>query len=153
MKDFLEEHLRYELTLNENGCWLFSGGSKNGYHGTLYYKGESWQAHRLAWTLTKGEIPKDLHVLHECDVPRCVNPDHLFLGTQEDNNADMEAKGRDNYPQPGEKNGRALLTEADVLDIRSLYDRGWYQSDIAIEYKVSASAITKIVNRRTWRHI
>lgn len=153
MKEFLEEHLRYELALNEKGCWLFTGGSKNGHHGSLYYKGEPWQAHRLAWTLTKGEIPKDLHVLHECDIPRCVNPQHLFLGTQQDNNTDMEAKGRDNYPQPGERNGRALIKADDVVAIRNLYAQGKTQKEIAQQYTLSQSAVAKIVNKRTWSHI
>jgi hypothetical protein len=76
------------------GCWLWMASTKNGY-GQLYAQGKSSQyAHRVSWKEHKGQIPKGLQVLHKCDVRRCINPEHLFLGTQADNIHDMVKKGR-----------------------------------------------------------
>src|SRR5258707_5704706 len=86
--------LRYPIYIDNNGCWIFTGGSKNGFHGTLYYKGRSWRAHRLTFTLTRGEISEGQNALHEFDVGMCINPDHLFLRTQTNNVQDMSAKGQ-----------------------------------------------------------
>lgn len=150
--EMLEKELRYPIKFSGE-CWLFTGGAKNGFHGSLYYKGAPWQAHRLAFTLVKGPIPEGMKVLHSCDVGRCVNPDHLFLGTQTDNIADMDAKGRSNRPQPGEKNGRALLSESQVLEIRQLYDEGKSPLTLSETYGVSRSIIYKIGKRESWRHL
>ena len=151
--DYLRNHLRYPLDIDTSGCWIFTGGSKNGFHGSLYYEGESEQAHRLAWMLIKGKIPDGLFVLHKCDVGMCVNPDHLFLGTQEDNIADMDSKGRSNRPQLGEKNGRALISSLDVIEIRKLHSEGMIYAELARRYNLSISAIARIVTRQSWSHI
>ena len=76
-----------------NGCWLWHESGAQGY-GTLGFYGKKWLAHRLAWAAYKGTIPKGLHVLHKCDVRQCCNPDHLSLGTHQENMADMMRKGR-----------------------------------------------------------
>src|SRR5580698_5257741 len=95
-------------------CWLWQRARNHYGHGQVWFDGRLHLAHRLVWALVIGDIPNSMYVLHKCDVPACCNPDHLFLGTQQDNIADMIIKGRDNYPQLGEKNGRALINEADV---------------------------------------
>ena len=157
MKDvyeYITNHLRYPLTVTHSNCWIFTGGSKNDFHGSLWYEGESWQAHRLVWILTQGKIPDGLFVLHKCDVGMCVNPEHLFLGTQTDNIADMDAKGRSNRLQPGEKNGRALLSELDVIEIRRLAVEGkTIVATIARRYNVAFNTIDRIIKRQSWRHI
>lgn len=151
---YLERHLGYKLEIDcLNGCWLFTGGSKNGFHGSLWIDGKSVQVHRYAWELTQGEIPNNLFVLHKCDVGMCVNPTHLFLGTQQDNIADMDAKGRSNRPQPGIKNGRAKLSVEDVKEIRRLASIGVAPVVIFRNYDVGLTTINKIIRREIWRHI
>lgn len=111
------------------------------------------KAHRVSWMLANGPIPAGMVVCHRCDNPPCVNPDHLFLGTQIDNMRDRSKKGRGNH-RKGSRHGRAKLTEQDVRVIRSRYATGdWKQSDLAAEYGVSQPLIGHIVRRVTWRHI
>lgn len=150
---YLERHLAYKIVIDENGCWIFTGGSKNNFHGSLWIDGKSVQVHRYAWELTQGEIPKGLFVLHKCDVGMCVNPEHLFLGTQVDNIVDMDTKGRSNRSQPGKKNGRATLTEQDVLEIRRLAAEGMTPIIIWKKYDVGKTTIYKIIKRELWSHI
>ena len=101
--------------------------------------------------LHRGEIPPGMLVLHKCDVPGCVNPDHLFIGTVADNARDRDRKKRGRTQnQSGSKNLSAKLTEADVLAIRGDTRVHW---QIAQDYGVNRQAIDKIVNRQRWTHI
>jgi hypothetical protein len=116
-------------------------------------------AHRLAFMLAHGDVPAGKCVLHKCDNPACVNPDHLFLGTKGDNNADRHAKGRTARGEKiaakvrGELNYAARLTESDVRDIRRLAESGLSHGRLARRYRVDQSHITNIVNRKAWAHI
>ena len=109
-------------------------------------------AHREAYAEARGmttEDMKGLVVLHSCDNPPCVNPDHLSVGTQADNIADCVAKGRN---AKGVKHAAAKLTEADVLAIRA--DRsGASQSELAKRYNVQQPLISRILNRKIWTHL
>jgi hypothetical protein len=82
----------------QDDCWLWNGSGVPGGHGTMLLchrsKWQPYYAHRIAWTIVHGEIPAGAAVLHRCDVPRCVNPSHLFVGTQGDNVRDASRKGR-----------------------------------------------------------
>lgn len=89
--------LRRQTAKQADGCWMFMGANIRGY-GRIKIGNSQVGAHRIAWTLKFGRIPADMDVLHKCDVRSCVNPSHLFLGTQADNVADMDAKGRRGKP-------------------------------------------------------
>lgn len=107
------------------------------------------RAHRMIWELVNGPIPEGLHVLHSCDNRICINPHHLWLGTNADNVLDKQIKGRDGAPF-GEAHRAAKLTDKDVLAIRASNDGG---TSLARRYRVGKSTIYKIRNGETWRHL
>lgn len=135
---------------NESGCWIWKGKlDKDGY-GVFNLNRSPHGAHRISWTLFRGEIPLRISVLHVCDVRRCCNPDHLFLGTHQDNMTDMVKKGRTNSPR-GEKCGGSKLSEMQVREIRKKSSTRSGQS-LSIEFSVSQSAISRIINGKRWAH-
>ena len=97
----LDEHARFDASFtgaDGEACWLWQKATDRHGYGVFTGRDRSWNlAHRFAWSRTYGPIPADMHVLHHCDVPRCVRPSHLFLGTYIDNNADMMRKGRHRF--------------------------------------------------------
>lgn len=99
------------------GCWLWTGSVSPLGYGQLTHGNKHQTAHRFSWRRSVGEIPPGMCVLHRCDVPSCVNPHHLFLGTKRDNTHDMMKKGRDRCI--GERNPGAKLTSADIAAIRA----------------------------------
>jgi hypothetical protein len=104
--------------------------------------------------MANGPIPDGLFVLHRCDNPPCVRPDHLRLGTAKDNTQDMLRKGRSGYPSaPGERNGHARFTDAQVIAIRERFDAGEMIRSLAFEHGVHVSLVSNVVNGRTWRHV
>lgn len=139
-----------------NGCWLWTASRDPlGYGFFRMTPGETmWRAHRAAWTLLVGPIPAGLVVCHHCDNPPCVNPAHLFLGTDADNCADRVAKGRSSrrVSHRGETSPLAKLTEQDVREIRERYARGGiYQRELGVEYGVSQTEVGRIVRGVRWR--
>lgn len=133
-----------------SGCWLWTDSLDRAGYGNLRML-RLVKAHRVSWALHRGALPDGLHVLHKCDVPACVNPDHLFLGNQADNMIDMASKGR---AQRGEKHHEAKLTEAHVLEVRRVYNNGgWTQADLATKFGVTRTLISRIVNRLIWKHV
>ena len=86
------------IAVPEAGCWLWEKGVGSTGYGHIFYQGKMLKAHRVSWELHRGLILKDMCVLHKCDVPSCVNPDHLFLGTHKDNKRDSMKKGRHYIP-------------------------------------------------------
>lgn len=111
---------------------------ETGGYGIRQYKGRLWKAHRAAWDETYGPIPEGMRVLHKCDNPPCINPEHLFLGTQGDNVIDMAAKGR---------HGKSTLTNQQVQEIRERRAQGEKGRALAAEYGVAPSTISRIANR------
>lgn len=137
------------ITEPNSGCWLWVANIYTNGYGQIKINGRPVGAHRVSWELYRGRIPEDLCVLHKCDNPPCVNPDHLFLGTQADNVADQIKKGRLNPPY-GERQGRAKLATSDILAIR---DDLRTHKEIAAGYGIASSHVSDIKLRKKWRHL
>jgi hypothetical protein len=137
--------------IRKEGCWDWGGYfDKNGYG--LFHSGHSRQtrAHRFSWELYNGKIPQGLNVLHRCDNPKCSNPEHLFLGTTQDNAIDMAQKGRSTL---GEKNPNSKLSDDDVREIRKRLEMGVTQTRVANDFSMSYNAIRRIKLGQSWKHI
>lgn len=140
---------RVDKSGGEDACWLWTGcKSKKGY-GRFYWDERMQKAHRVSYFLAFGKWDDGLMVLHKCDNPACVNPKHLFLGTNQDN---VEDRGRKNRTAKGEANGAAKLTSVQVIEIRRLYKEGdLSRLELSRVYEVGDSTINSIVNRKTWK--
>jgi hypothetical protein len=151
-----------------DGCWLWTASKRHKGYGAFAYTLDGKmihdRSHRFSYRLHVGEIPPGLFVLHRCDTPACVNPVHLFLGTNQDNVRDMHAKGRavkpgSNPNKPprwakGERHHAAKFTVQDIQNIRTRYAAGGVSySQLAREYNTGTSAIAKVVLRLRWRHV
>jgi len=156
-----DRFMSFTMPVTESGCWLWLGAiDPPGKHRRLPYgkfwmktKGMSIVAHRAAWIIFKGEIPSEKIVCHKCDVPSCVNPAHLFLGSPKDNTGDMFRKGRAEpmlKTRRGEGSNFVKITADDVIAIRS---DPRPSSVLAKEYGLTYFAVRKIRNRENWKHI
>ena len=131
-------------------CWTWTAfRSRDGY-GRFRLAGRALRAHRVAWELHHEFIPVGMGVLHKCDNPPCVRDDHLFLGTDADNAADMAAKGR---VARGEQHWGAKLTEENVISIFRCRRDGWTLERLAMQFGVSFQHISDILSRRRWAHV
>ena len=137
-------------------CWNWIGATDGTHdYGEIHRGGKrrtKLRAHRVAYELWIGPIPEGMCVCHSCDNRKCVNPNHLWLGTRKDNNQDCRQKGRDIHPK-GEKHPRAKLTEPQVKEIRSLYikgDREFGQHGLARKYNITQAAVGRIVKGKGW---
>ena len=136
------------ITEPNTGCWLWTKYSDKDGYGSLTINRRPRSAHRFSYELYKGIIPNKLFVLHKCDTPSCVNPDHLFLGTGYDNVQDCKNKNR-RANQRGENNPFSKLKEKQVDEIRLLL--GSYKHPfIAKKYNVSRVTISNIANNKSW---
>lgn len=132
-------------------CWLWTGATTKCGYGVLKIggrKGKPVYAHRLSLEIHSGKPLEAAHVVHRCDNPRCVNPAHLFPGTNQDNIADMVAKGRQ---ARGEKSGSARLTAEQVGEIQALSASGVGPTEISKQYGVHSNTVRSIVRGRTWQ--
>ena len=143
-------------------CWVWPNGQTTGGYGVIWDRdrGVSKLAHRVAYEMFIGPIPEGLCVCHTCDNPLCVNPDHLWLGTRLDNNADRGRKGRTvsgehfrHNPTRGSANVGAKLTEDQVRDIRRRIRGGESNPDIAKIYGVARNTVSQIRTGASWSHI
>lgn len=134
-----------------SGCWLWTGASNRRGYGSTNFNKRRQESHRVSWRIYRGEIPDGISVLHKCDNPGCVNPDHLFLGTNSDNMKDAFRKKRGRIPHhKGEKAHSAKLTEFDVRQIRKSTNSC---AEIAKEFGICQSNVSAIRRHKTWRHI
>ena len=130
------------------GCWEWQSAKDGFGYGAFRFSGKTVKAHRFSWEFYIGDIPNGLCVLHRCDNPGCVNPDHLFLGTRTDNAKDRDKKGR---CASKEKHYCAKLSEEQVKTIRNMWINGMKGAEIAKLYGVDQSNISRIVNNKAWK--
>lgn len=151
----LEVYLLKNIVVNHtNGCWLWTKYIDHWGYGEGCFFGTRCTAHRLSAFYYLGLNINDplQKACHHCDNPRCVNPDHLFIGTQSQNIKDAARKGR--WKQTtGTNNGHTHFTNSDVIKIRKLFCEGWRKCDLARKFKVSDHTIRCIIARTTWKHI
>lgn len=139
-------------TKNVNGCWEWTRGkSVDGYGRVLYY-GKNITTHRLVWLLKYGVHPGPMHVLHSCDNPPCINPDHLKLGTHSENMEDMTRRGH-RVHLPGDKNPAARLSASEVELIKDLLEQGMRGTNIAKLFNVHKTTISHIKVGRNWSSV
>jgi len=157
---------RFKSKVNTSGsCHTWTGSVDDSGYGTFRFNGKTHKAHRVAWRIYFGPIPDGLCVCHSCDNPPCVNPDHLWLGTNTDNIHDKERKGRGNQPSGakstmhrypglvrGIRNPNAMLNDEKVREIR-LKSVSRTHASVAAEYGVRPCTIQSICYRRSWKHV
>jgi hypothetical protein len=132
-------------------CWLWTACKDEGGYGHFRLGNKMPPAHRVSFEHFKEPILQGLNVNHTCDNPPCVNPEHLWQGTQKEGIVDRDSKGRQ---MKGEKQCLAKLTEQQVLDIRTKYiPRVYTQIMLMKEYNIGKSTVKQIIQRRTWKHI
>lgn len=148
-----KQRLLARISKNDStGCWEFTGCLDSKGYGLLTINNISHKAHRISYQEFVGEIPNCLFVLHKCDNRKCVNPEHLFVGTHIENMQDMVNKGR-SQRRSGSKHHNAKLTESDIPEIRKRLANGDVPAKIAEKYSVHSTVITKINRKELWGHV
>lgn len=145
----------------EAGCWLFTGALNESGYG-IVGKGSRGagvdRAHRITYQHYVGPIPDSLFVCHHCDVPSCCNPEHLFIGTNDENMRDCRAKGRDAKPPKnphvvGEVHPGHKLIAAQVLEMRALRAKGHTLRSLADRYGIGDPTVHRITTGKSWKHL
>lgn len=145
----IEQRLMDYSELDPSGCRLWTKNTVRGGYGQVSYRGKQVLAHRLSYEISVGPIPEGLCVLHRCHTPACINPDHLRVGTHQDNSNDMVRAGRS---PSGEKSGRAKLTHGQVQSIRQKHSEGGYSlAALGVLFGVSKTQISYIVRGKSWK--
>jgi len=146
---------KVKMPKDKEKCWIWKGSVGGCRYGGFYFNGKPELSHRMSWIIHYGPIPDGLYVCHKCDNTKCVNPKHLFIGTQADNNKDARLKGRAvlNKGPNGSKHYLAKLDESKVCKIWELIKQGFTQREIAKRYDVCFQVINNIWKRKTWCHV
>lgn len=137
-----------------NGCWEWIGSKNQLGYGMIRMPGEksNRMAHRLSYEMVHGKFPPHLHCCHSCDFSSCVNPGHIWLGTDKDNSDDMMRKGR-RHSSAGVKNPAAKLKDSDIIEIKRRLKNGEFQECIAKDFNVQQGTISRIKLGKTWNHV
>jgi len=133
-------------------CWEWKNCKNQKGYGSFYFDKKLRYAHRVSYFLSHGQFDESLFVLHHCDNPSCVNPNHLFLGTIKENSDDMILKGRDIHPK-GSDHPSSKLIENDILKIVELINENYNYADIANVFNVGSTTINNIAQGFTWKHV
>ena len=140
---------KFELSfepVTESGCWIWKGAGNGQGYGRFFYNNRRRMAHVASYEFYRGIIPKGILVCHKCDNPVCVNPDHLFLGTIYDNNADKVTKGR-HACQKAYTNSNAKLSKDDIIRLVELFNKGYGIEKLVTEFKVSRSTVQRSIRK------
>lgn len=141
-----------KMIVSDSGCWDWIGAVDAKGYGRFFIAGETRRAHRASYIMHRGIIPSGQIVMHRCDNPGCVNPEHLFVGTYSDNANDMHSKGRGNNPR-GERHFKSKLKNKDIPEIKALRKSGMKIKPLAEIYKVGTSTIRAVIKGRSWKHV
>jgi hypothetical protein len=147
-----ERLYRWSVLSDEESCWLWVGFTHPGGYGHLTISGKLHKAHRLSYEVHKSAIPDGMHVCHTCDNPSCINPDHLFLGTHDDNMKDKARKNR-TAPMQGTLNPQSRLSDWMVADIIRRRRSGESGVSVAARFGISPCTVSAIVTGRNWKHM
>lgn len=156
-KEAILGRLSRTVEFKSNGCWLWTGARQSNGYGVITLNRETFKVHRVTAHMFLGfDLDSRLSVCHHCDVRNCINPNHLFVGTQKENIADSIKKGRFKFnlkPQRGEANGRAILTSKKVKSMRVLHRRGSSIERLQEIFGVSRGCVCKIIYYQNWKHL
>lgn len=146
----LQEIIKSRIHIDDmTGCWVWLGAKTPKGYGNIRYNKKYLKAHRASYQAFTGEIPKGMVVMHSCDNPSCVNPAHLSIGSNQDNDDDKVRKLRQTF---GESHPNAKLTNDAVLYIRSMHGIK-KQSELAAEFGVGQSRISSILLKKNWKYV
>lgn len=142
------------IPLSDSECMEWQGYINPRGYGKLMHDLKSYRAHRIAYLIWKGNIPQNKEVCHTCDNTKCINPNHLFLGTHSENMQDMADKKRNpTLLLKGSEKPKSKLNEVKIRSIKRLLAKKWKQRDIAKRFGVHQTVIKSINLNRTWRHV
>lgn len=147
-----ERVIRNVVVDHERGCWEWQGCVNRKGYGRILVGRSARATHRVMYQAVHGVISKDTFVCHVCDNPTCVNPDHLWAGSHQDNMNDMKTKGR-SPSSPGERNGRAKLTESTVVEIRTRHSGGESIRSLSRNYNVDKRTVSRLIRKLAWASV
>lgn len=154
----IKERLLKHIEVNKNGCWVWTGSKNSEGYGNIQIGSRkdgtrrTAKAHRVSYSVFVGDIPENHDICHKCDNQSCVNPEHLFPGTEKENVADMDAKGRRGFVL-SQLHPSAKLTEKDVVEARKLREQGQSYYSLAKKYGVYRETMRQAITGKTWRHM